>query len=606
MEMDSNSNTFCVACRESIKPGASVCPHCGSGQSRSLWQKVSGPLKWIGGILTVFSLIAGVKSLNDNYRHWQQQQDALEELVGAAQWLVETEDYRQAWDMYSRADALSPGSTLVRRGQYSMAIDWIRDFSVAKDEAGEVLDDLTSALYRSLPGASDDEIATVLAHVAKLQGFRLYYEVPVFVDAEKLLARALASSQDNVYANAYLAELLLLKRPMEPDYINRAQQHFRTALAHPENRGWVRDMQVTRLASLASNSGYRDELGRSAMKAFLETAREMMSAGEPLPDPKLRLELLQSYRHLGRGDRIEAFVDVIPPLDHLAVNAWLRQGLEDRLRGNPADAAQQDYLVARLTEASGDTERALAMYQALSEVEASNQNLNDQVDRAIERITGTKPARALARNFVDDPVDREQPGAFHRQTLLNFNPLWRTENFQQALAYFTGDLSASMPGLQELIAIMPDVLKRIQARLVEGDERARYDSYDAGFSIVHHDLVRENWADVMLLYGAALRVSGQQDQAIAVFNDTLDFAKSLDDRFQGQAARSAYQLALTYSQRALTTGQQQDRHEAISQLQAALDLGLIRNNLADWSGLKSEAFKALKDEPAYSDLIRGR
>ncbi len=400
------SSPVCVACREIIQPGARLCPHCGSRQKHTIWHHFGESLKWLGGIVTVISLVVGVRTLHDYYQQWQQKQDVVNELVSAAEWLVTAENYSQAWEMYLEANELSPGSPEIRQGQYAMAINWIQDFAVDKAVANDILNRLTAVLYRSLLHASDDEAATVLAHVARIQILRWLYDLPVFVDDEQLLAQALELSPSNVYANTFLAHRLLLKRPVSVEDVAKAQEYFSIALSGDTHHAWVRDMQTRRLMMTAADSG---EVGKAAMQAFLRTALDMISAGEPLPDADLRVRILDSYGFMGSGKRVEELIDLVPPGDHLAVNVWLRKGLDYHTQERSGYSVQQDYLVARLTEALGDTTHALELYRELEQSKYTHGKLDMLIDRAIERLSGQKTKRALQRSYVNDPVDSASP-----------------------------------------------------------------------------------------------------------------------------------------------------------------------------------------------------
>lgn len=102
-EQSDNSNTSCIACHEPIRPGASVCRYCGTFQKRGLWKRLSNILKWVGGVVTVISLVVGMVTLSGYYQDWRERRDAVAELVDAADWLIKAEDYRQTWRMYEEA-----------------------------------------------------------------------------------------------------------------------------------------------------------------------------------------------------------------------------------------------------------------------------------------------------------------------------------------------------------------------------------------------------------------------------------------------------------------------------------------------------------------------
>ena len=119
-----NRQSACVACLEPIRRGANTCPHCGSSQIPHKWQIVSQTLKWIGGIVTIISLIGGVITLGRYYQDWQERRDTIAEMVAAADWLIKTENYQQAWQMYNQAAEINPSSSLVRDGRFRLSLQW--------------------------------------------------------------------------------------------------------------------------------------------------------------------------------------------------------------------------------------------------------------------------------------------------------------------------------------------------------------------------------------------------------------------------------------------------------------------------------------------------
>jgi len=115
-----NQQALCVACREPIRPDANTCPHCRSSQLPHKWQIISQTLKWIGGIVTIISLVMGIITLSRYYQDWQERRETVDEIVTAAQWLIKTENYQQAWDMYKQAAEINPSSALVRAGRFDL------------------------------------------------------------------------------------------------------------------------------------------------------------------------------------------------------------------------------------------------------------------------------------------------------------------------------------------------------------------------------------------------------------------------------------------------------------------------------------------------------
>ena len=181
-------------------------------KKRGLWKRLSNILKWVGGVVTVISLVVGMVTLSGYYQDWREKHDAVAELVDAADWLIKTEDYGQAWQMYEEALKLVPSSAKTLHGQFKLAKVWLKNFSSSKETADEVLNRITSILYRGLRKADADEIATILAHVGWAQVMRAGRSMAVNVDVDAVFQEALRSSPNNVYANVMLGYWLLIGR----------------------------------------------------------------------------------------------------------------------------------------------------------------------------------------------------------------------------------------------------------------------------------------------------------------------------------------------------------------------------------------------------------
>ena len=82
--------------------------------------------------------------------------------------------------------------------------------------------------------------------------------------------------------------------------------------------------------------GRSDELENAVLAELLRTSFEMMQASEPKPPEDIRYKILDGYGTTGRGEHIEGLVPALPPDDHLAVHAWLREGLKYDGRPNLA------------------------------------------------------------------------------------------------------------------------------------------------------------------------------------------------------------------------------------------------------------------------------
>jgi tetratricopeptide (TPR) repeat protein len=591
----------CVACLEPIREGARLCSRCGTAQGANRWKKIGRAVTWTGGAVTVISLAMGVVTLSGVYGQWREKQHTISEHVDAARWLAETGHYVQAWQMLAEALELSPSAPDVRRSQFDLALVWLRDFSAEKETARATLDELTSVLYRRLAGADDDEVATILAHVAWGQILRVRAELPISVDVDGLFEKALASSPRNGWANAFQGYWLLWQRGAGPDEVRLAQERFRVAIDGGLDRGFVRRLQLGSLAS--SSYGWSDELERAALAALLETARQMMQDSEPRPSDEVRRRILDGYGITGQAEHVESLVQALPPGDHLAVIVWLREGLD--YGGRARMDAQLRYVEARLIEAQGDAEGALRRYRELLDAEHSTEPLDELVNAGIARLSGELPERALARKYQSDPVDVSDPWRFHVDTLLHFDPMYTPPNFDEALEFLSVAVAEKDPRIPGLLPALEEAEARVREVVAEGDERARLGAFTSGYSAGHHELAQSNLVRLSVLRGKSLAATDDLDAAVAKLGDAAKLAGALDE---GSTLRAlaAWELAGAYARRAEATSDAEDRARAVEELGRAVEAGAVDLGVAGWADVKGGAFRVLAREPAYRELIRGR
>ena len=600
-EQPDNRNTECIACLEPIRLDASMCHHCGSSQKHDPWKRMTIILKWIGGVVTVISLLIGMVTLTGYYQDWRERHNAVAELVDAADWLIKTKYYSQAWQMYEEALQLIPSSAKAFRGQLQLSKIWLRDFRVSKETAEEVLNHITAVLYRGLRKADDYELATILAHVGKVQTIRAENSLPVYIDIDAIFQEALRASPDNVYANAMMGYWILVRRGVSTQDIILAQSKFAVALKSQDERTFVRRLQFS---SLVSHSyGRADEVEQAALGVLLRESFSMMQNGEPKPTERFRFKILDAYGMMGRAEHIEASISFLPPADHLAVQKWLMDGLD---YSRERMLTQVLYLRARLTEALGKEQEALEQYQSLLEISNSTKQLDDLVNKGIGRLTGELPERALARTYFDDPIDENDPWNFHIGTLAHFDPKWQPVNFDQALEYFENAVAQSHEKLPVLVNIIPKELDRIRKVVREGNEIARSNSYTSGFNKFHHENARFNILRLTYIYARALTAVGKLDKAIAELGDMKKLTDKIDDDWTEARAWMAFELARAYAIRADSKENDMDSVNAVKYLRMSVEGDGVNGEITTWDEIKSDTFRSIWDDPDYKELIQGR
>jgi tetratricopeptide (TPR) repeat protein len=602
MTTKQSTKTKCIACHESIQSGASVCRYCGFLQKRNIWQTLSTGLKWIGGVVTIVSLLIGMFTLAGYYLDWQERRDAVTELVEAADWLIKTKDYSQAWQMYEEALQLVPSAANVRKGQFQLAKLWLRDFRASKKKIDGLLNRITAILYRGLRGSDKHEIATILSHICWAQILRIENSIPVTIDVDAVFQEALHASQDNIYANAMMGYWILRKRGVVPEDVALAQSKFMVALKTENKKSFVRRLQFAGLIDLSY--GKSDELEKIVLAVLLRTSYSMMQAGEPKPADRHRFKILDAYGNMGRADHVEASIKALPPADHLAVHEWLLDGLD--YSGRSRMLIQSKYVRARLMESMGDRQPALLQYQSLLEKTQSTNKLYALLKKGITRLGGMLPESFFARNYQNDPVDQQDPWGFHRETLANFQPIYQTSNFKQAVDYFFNALVQSPSNLPELVNFLPENIERVRSVVGEGDKIAQLDGFTSGFNSSHHDNARKSLIQLYFLYVRALTNIGSLDKAIAQLSDMNIFTEKLGNNWKETQAGIYYELARAHALRAKTKHSEKDIAKALKYLKISIDDGAIAAGITNWEEIKSDIFKIIADDPYYKELIRGR
>lgn len=595
----------CNACREAIHPEARVCHHCGATQQPSFWKPVSDALKWTGGVVTVISLVVGTITLAGYYSDWRARRSVVHELVAASKWLIRAEHYQRAWEAYAEALALNPGSASVRDGRFELAKIWLRDFRVEKESANRLLTEISTVLYRGLPDATPREAATILAHMGWVQVQRAELSLPVRGDIDILFQEALEHDEDNPYANAMYAYWILMRRETrDADTVREQVARFDRALLDPNLRDFVRPLQFRALREQAR--GEDDDRSRVALAAFLHAARSMQQGGEPRP-PKRTLDHINiAYGTAKTACNVEASLDMLPLDEHLALHRWLFgdvDGLPDETFG-----PQARYVRARLLEANGERAAALAGYRGLIHDESAQKWIDALVDAAIERLTGQLPERALARTYINDPVDEDDPWAFHLDTLRHFEAKFQPPNFDQAVEFFSEAAARSDARLAELEPVLGESVERVRAVVREGEEIERVGAFTSGFSIGHYESAIRNLVLLVALRAEVSWTIGEVDRSLAMLSDLAHRVEELDDDWKQAKALVSYQLARAHAKRAQadTSGEAPDVELALTHLDAAVERGIVAFGLVGWEEIKGPDFASLRGEPRYRELIRGR
>jgi len=574
----------CVACREPIAAGARVCPHCGSSQSA--WRRVAATLKWIGGAVTVLSLLVGIQNVNGLYRSHLARQAAMDELITGAERLAAVGDFRRAWEMYEQAIAQGPASARARQGRIELAMRWLpRARVVGEEKFSDIVDTTLPALTRGLATARGPRAADLLA----LLGWAHYLERKergvTDVDIAGLYTEALREGPDSVYAHTFLGHWLI----SEEDDLEEGLPHFAAALAAGEQREFVRRFQWSALRNLWHTTSSGSDARVAVLRAALRMANDMRHHGESLLDKRQRSDLLRCYGDRFTGESLDDMLPALPPEEHLALLQWLLDGPDPD--ENLAEGSR--FVIGRLQELQGDVTSALATYRELDPIVSRNWNLREPLDEALERLTGVKTETAR---------EREDPLPFHAEVLRTAEPT--DPRFAAALGFIGNIIDTGLTrDNMERTRWAIDTLEGLQARLAELVRRGA--SPDASAPPVANAVI-DAYQEARDLLGTLYLVTRNLDGAIA---ELEALAADLDPGSQ-RRCEQLYDLACAYS---LRSGAHGNDTQASEMRAADIEHGIaalaraIAEGYSDWDLIKRDTdLDALRDHPRYRQLMSGR
>ena len=265
----------CIACLETIIPGASICPHCHTSQRRKPWITISGTLKLVGGITAILSLFIIINQTNNLLEKWTNTQKAVNQRVASARLQSEIGDYSGAFQQLKQALALDPSSPEANRFEVELAMSQLRNINAIAASKRPLAQynstknyQLSLILYRGAVSASTpQEKATILAHLGWLNILRQRSGTNG-LDIDFHFKEALEIDPDNFYANVMWATWLPdgnYKAKHKED-LPLSRKLFKKALQNQKDRRYVRELQ------LAAYSSYNFEL--------LRIGHEMYETGE--------------------------------------------------------------------------------------------------------------------------------------------------------------------------------------------------------------------------------------------------------------------------------------------------------------------------------------
>ena len=371
---DTRYSNHCIACLEPIRPGARICPHCGSNQAGNRWTILGNTLKWIGGITAIISLIAASVQINELFIGWREKRVVVEEIVRAAQLQLETSDYSNAWKFLDQALSLEPTSRIARQEQINLAMVWVRDIRTDNKQFRDTIDKLKTVLYRGAASEDQHNAAMISAHIGwadikysqwARSSSRTFEEMKAikFMDIERHFKRSLSLDPENLYGNAmYGYWLLRYKAPHKygTERVELAAKHFQKALDLEKSQEYVRSLQMSAYL-------YSGNL-EAKIKAY-ETAILILDKGETFSQSD-RNNIKNDLNKIIRGKDLyypeenylkfyDPLMEIFGPDQLLRVFLWAYPSNEG------PDKPGWWYVRGVLTEEAGDEKAAIDLYREL-------------------------------------------------------------------------------------------------------------------------------------------------------------------------------------------------------------------------------------------------
>jgi hypothetical protein len=571
-DADSERKRECVGCREEIALRDPRCRFCGTYQGARRFAVVG--LALAGAILTVFSLVFGIRQLVGTAGNALEQRTDVRTRVSAAERLLQAGEHASAWSLLEPMDASRNAN--VRQARLAVGRDWLLHAAVIEGRGTfrDITDRVTPVLAASAGRGTTREQAETRALLGYSQFLRSREEA-VLADPAQVYREALELDPDCGLAHLLLGQHLA---GWTGDFM-AGLAHLRRAV-ELQRTGQLTDVPVRerQLQAILNHQGSNPYLPNPAYTeasvAFIRVLDEIREEEGRLPDPSVGLDRTRANRFWVEASRSysrppddsmgEAIVQALPLDRHLALLRWLEEQ-------NPNDTPDPwlSTWIAHLQELGGDTSGAIETYARHDELPA---RLGEVWDRAMLRLTG-EPFRPLS---VRDP--------WTQATRALATAPRESEEFKAALNHLysymeghsLGDRHADPAALRAARAAFDNPLL-LDSR--DGQDRA------------------EVRARVGLHLGSLLIAGQRPGEAVPVLRD-LDAAREAGHPLRGEVLVT---LASAYAQWSSTTsGAAADLDTAVARLREAVET----EGYSDWARIRwFDDLLPLRGHPEYTALL---
>ena len=335
-------------------------------------------LKWVGYLTAIFSLCATIAGVAKYlYSRVETRRDL------AALFATEVEqqkagDYSSAWQTLDKAAQLLPGSPKVQETQQKLAMAWLENIHLQEnqkfsDVTQKVEPILTRAVAAAKPGR---EQADLRAHI----GWAYFLESRdgrFDLDPAGPYREAIAEDPNNPYAEAMWGHWILWDHCYQ---VKEAAPHFAAAMASQREGDFVRHLELSALLNCNT-----EEADQEAIR----TANAMRKEQRTI-DNWERSHILDLYYFelAHETPRSSAFINAVPPAEHVATFHWLFDSLDANSDGGSSNRLSRVYYLAVLQEAADQHDEALANYKSVvSQTTPRTNSFWDPSNAAVKRLS---------------------------------------------------------------------------------------------------------------------------------------------------------------------------------------------------------------------------
>ncbi len=347
---------------------------------------LDSPLKWIGAITAVLSLVLGLNQVTKVFSEVRDRQRQVAELSAVASEQQRAGDYPAAWRSLEQAlNAADQGGYLakltgqlgaerqaLREAQESLAMTWLENIRVPEGKKlSDVVDPLVPVVTRGVLTANGVRKGDLLGHLGWAY-FLKSRDGGGDVNPEQYYQQSLTADPGNPYAHAHWGHWILWKRGNVAD----ATAHFSAALAANRQRPYVRRIQLAAL---------RDSTSTSTDAAFLRTVHDMVEHNETV-DARTRHDVYSAYYSaFTAADGFERLIAALPAVSHIAL---IRALLFDT-DFDESSIPLRDACIATLQELGGFRNEALATWRTVRKALPAHAagRVVDRANAAIARLS---------------------------------------------------------------------------------------------------------------------------------------------------------------------------------------------------------------------------